>query len=176
MIISMDKLSSKYASAACSALKVDSKGKQLVARKLATDNKGGLNVHKYHLASLVWNVADDALGLVLARKQLPSSDGINHQAGILEILDAKDLSVMQDRGRTASHDFGDSFHLSEDGKFLGTNIGDMYPRGIQLIDFSRTSKQRHKTVYKMKIDKSRYYGYNQVRSYAKIIDMRAPAL
>ena len=173
MIISKDKLSSKWISASCSAMKVDSKGKQLVARKLATDKNGGLNIHGYHLASLVWNVADDALGLVIARTMLPSGDGLNHQAGVLVTLDAKDLSTMQDRGTTASHDFGNSVHLSEDGKFLGTIIGDAYPRGIKLFDFSRYSKQRGIDVYKIKINKSYKFGYNQVRLKAEKIYMRA---
>ena len=108
---------------------------------------------------MAWNVADNTLGLVISRQMTNT-----HQGGILVVLDGKDMSIVRNWGQVMSHEFGNSLHVAEDGTFLGVDIGDFAPRGIQLFDFSTTRGKQSKTVYKFKIDDRSQFGYNQVRS------------
>ena len=112
---------------------------------------------------MAWNVADNTLGLVLARTM---TNG--HQGGILVVLDGKDMSTAQNWGHVASHELGNSLHVAEDGTFLGVDVGDYWPRGLQLFDFSKTRGEQSKTVYRYK--RNVHKKDTQVRT-----DMGAPA-
>ena len=130
----------------CSGIKVDSAGKVLVARKYDTDEQG-LDMLRFNHAgaSLTWNVADNTLGLVMSRIMTNS-----HQGAVAIVLDGKDMSVVANRGQTAGHSWANSVHVAKDGKFLGADIGDNFPRGIVVYEFSKTSKKKGKVVYSMK--------------------------
>ena len=130
----------------CSGIKVDSEGKQLSARKYDTSSDG-LNMKSFSApaASLAWNTADNTLGLVIARGMLNG-----HQGATTAVLDGKDMSVVTHRGWASSHSFGNSLHVGENGKFVGADIGDNFPRGINLMQFSKTSKKQSRVVYTFK--------------------------
>ena len=130
----------------CSGIKVDSKGKQLVARKYDTSSDG-LNMKRWSspAGSMAWNTADNTLGLVIARNM---NNG--HQGATTVVLDGKDMSVVMYRGWASSHSFGNSLHMGENGKFVGADIGDNFPRGINLMQFSKSSKKQSRVVYNFK--------------------------
>ena len=130
----------------CKGIKVDSAGKVLVARQYDT-SANGLSIKKFSTpaASLAWNTADNTLGLLISRGMMNG-----HQGAIAVVLDGKDMSVVEHRGQTSSHSFGNSLHMGENGKFVGADIGDNFPRGINVHQFSKTSKKRSRVVYTFK--------------------------
>lgn len=60
------------------------------------------------------------------------------------------MSVLKNWGQTSGHSFGNSLHTSKDGKFLGADMGDNYPRGINLFSFSKGAGKRSKVAYTFK--------------------------
>ena len=134
-----------------SGIKVDRQGKPLVVRKYDT-SRNGLGLYRYSSAgaSMAWNTADNTLGLVLSKLNLKSGDGLNHQGATALVLDGKDMSIIHYRGGTSSHSFANSLHVSEKGKFLGADLGDNFPRGINLFEFSKASSKRSKLAYHFK--------------------------
>ena len=134
-----------------SGIKVDSTGKQLAAAKYDTSNRG-LNIYKWSSSgcSLAWNNADNTLGLIISRTMVRGGDGLNHQGAIAVVLDGKDMSVLKNWGQTSGHSFGNSLHVGKGGKFLGGDMGDNYPRGINIFDFSKDEGTRGKVVYTFK--------------------------
>ena len=127
------------------AIKVDVKGKQLVTRKLDTSVKY-LNVYKFDWpgSSLAWNAADNTLGFIVTRVMNA------HQGATGAVLDGKDLSIIR-VGGGSSHSWANSLHVTEDGKqFLATDLGDNFPRGIQVFAFSKTESKKNKLVFTMK--------------------------
>ena len=128
------------------AVKVDAQGKKLVTRKVDTTVKTGLDVYKFDWpgCSLAWNVADNTLGFIVTR--IMSA----HQGAIGAVLDGKDLSLLR-RGGGSSHSWANSIHVTDDGKqFLAVDLGDNFPRGIQVFAFSKTKAKTNKLVYSMK--------------------------
>ena len=136
----------KKTPARCSGLKVNSEGKLLAVRDYDTSAMG-LDIYKFSGsgASMAWNTADNTLGLVIARGMLNM-----HQAATSAVIDGKDMSLVKVAGQTASHSFSNSLHVGKDGKFLGADLGDNFPRGINLLSFSKTSKKQSKVVYTFK--------------------------
>ena len=137
----------------CSGIKVDSKGKVLAAKKYDTGTKnGGLNIYQYSTsgASIAWNAADNTLGLVISRTMTKGGDGLNHQGAIAVVIDANNMNVLKNYGQTSGHSFGNSLHTGSNGKFVGADMGDNYPRGINLFDFSKSDYKKSKVVYTFK--------------------------
>ena len=64
-------------------IRVNSAGKELASKKYDT-GKSGLNIYSLSTpgSSLVWNTADNTLGLVISRTMTKSGDGLNHQGAI----------------------------------------------------------------------------------------------
>merc|ERR1740123_511218 len=121
------------------AIKVSSSSGQEIARRSLDTNKQfpGLDIHEFSTsgASIAWNTNTGMLGLVLARTMTQSSDGLNHQGAIAIVIEASSLSVVRNRGQTSGHSFANSLTLSKDGSFLGMDLGDNYPRGVNVWKF-----------------------------------------
>ena len=142
----------KVTPSSCSGIKVDSDGNQLAAKNYDTSNQG-LNIYKIDPgssgSSLAWNLDDNTLGLVVSRTMTRGGDGLNHQGAIAVVLDSSDMSIVKNYGQTSGHSFGNSLHADTTG-FVGADMGDNYPRGIHLFDFSKTTRKRSKVVYTFK--------------------------
>ena len=132
----------------CVGCKVDAAGKVLAAKKYDTGKKG-LNIYEHDTpgSSLVWSPADNTFGLIISRTMTISADGLNHQGAIAVVLDSADMSIIHNYGQTSGHSLGNSLHLARDGTFLGADLGDNYPRGIHLHNFSKTMRRQGKVVH-----------------------------
>jgi len=109
----------------------DSKGKAL--RECPVDmSKDGFNVYKYGgrwMGSMSYSKG--MLGLIFPRTYYKSSDGLRHQAAVAATFPAN-LSKVQKVGQTSSHSFGNFLVANLRGGFIGMDLGDNYPRGINL--------------------------------------------
>ena len=126
--------------------KFDAAGKELAEVDLNGAKSGGLNIVSFS-SSLKSNrfpatmtVSGDKVGLMLGRKMHKSSDGLNHQGGIGVVFDASSLSTLKNLGQTSGHSFGNVLTVNKDGEFLGIDLGDNYPRGINLHKFTEASR------------------------------------
>lgn len=95
---------------------------------------------------MVWDTANNKIGLVLARKYTRGRDGLNHQGASAFVLDPDTLNVASTPYKqTSGHSFANSLILASDNTFLGMDLGDNYPRGINVWGFksdgSRLGKQ-----------------------------------
>lgn len=79
----------------------------------------------------------DTLLLMIARKMHASGDGLNHQGGIAVKFDAKSLQKIRNFGQTSGHSFDNLIALNDRGDFVGMDLGDNYPRGVNLHTFNR---------------------------------------
>jgi hypothetical protein len=79
----------------------------------------------------------DTLLLMIARKMHASGDGLNHQGGIAVKFDAKSLQKITNFGQTSGHSFDNIIALNDKGDFVGMDLGDNYPRGVNLHTFNR---------------------------------------
>lgn len=84
--------------------------------------------------NLVYDKKGKALGLHFSRTMPQTPDGLNHQAAGVIFFHPDSLKIWQERDdkpiQTASHSFGSNMFLGSDGKFVGIEIGDQYPRGV----------------------------------------------
>jgi len=122
--------------------KVDSAGALL--KKASVEGKkvsGGLNMVQF-ASSILKNsyagalrVSGTRLGLMLGRKMHKASDGLNHQGGIAAVFDTSTLALVKYHGQTSGHSFGNELTVNKDGEFLAIDLGDNYPRGVNLHKF-----------------------------------------
>jgi len=128
--------------------KVSNKGSLINQRKLDA-SKSGLNIYHFgnYMADLQF--ANGKLALFIARTMFASSDGLNHQGGIAVVFDANTLSLIRNFGQTSGHSFDNYLTLNSNNEFLGIDLGDNYPRGINLHKFT-DSQIRSKVVYTFK--------------------------
>jgi len=110
-------------------------GETLATKSLDTSSSG-LDVARFTSsgASMVWNAHTGMVGVVLSRLMTN-----RHQGAIAFVLDDTTLEI-QTKFWTASHSFGNSMLLASDGSFISMDLGDNYPRGINLCRFDSTSK------------------------------------
>merc|ERR1719310_2441996 len=103
-------------------------GKTLKKKKLNA-GRDGLAIKKFDgvcAASMVWNTQTGIVGGVLSRKMIPS-----HQAAMFFLLDATTLKIVK-TGGMASHSLGNSISVASDNSFLAVDLGDNFPRGINI--------------------------------------------
>ena len=80
--------------------------------------------------------ANGTLGLLLGRQM---HNG--HQGGIAVVFDAATLRILKHQGQTSSHSFGNVLTVNSQTEFVGIDLGDNYPRGINLHRFTKTTRQ-----------------------------------
>ena len=121
-----------------------SEGKKILSKTLDTSKKSGLNIWVFdgdETATLVFN--ENKLGLIISRTMNKSSDGLNHQGAIAVMLDPETLSVTRNFGQTSGHSFDNILYADPNGGFYGFDMGDNYPRGInvhRIVDDNIRSK------------------------------------
>ncbi len=123
--------------------KVNQNG-SLIMKSTPDVSKSGLNIFHFgnYMADL--QLANGKLAMFIARTMFASSDGLNHQGGIAVVFDANTLSVIRNLGQTSGHSFDNYLTLNSNNEFLGIDLGDNYPRGINLHKF--TDSQIHSQV------------------------------
>jgi hypothetical protein len=129
-------------------MSVDSKGTRIATAALDL-SKDGLNIYNYkgsESGSLVYN--QGTLGLIISRTMNRSGDGLNHQGAIALTFDANTLKVLRNFGQTSGHSFDNILYPRAEGGFLGMDLGDNYPRGINMHMIN--SNMQSKVIYTFK--------------------------
>lgn len=125
-------------------------GKPLASGKLDT-SAAGLNAVSFgdYVTSMAWS--DGRIGVMCGRTMHRSADGLNHQGGIAFVLDAGTLALIRNLGQTSGHSFDSVITAEKDGWFSGVDLGDNYPRGINLNRFDGAGK-KSAVVYTFKTE------------------------
>ncbi len=116
------------------AYKCGADGKPLAAKALDA-SATGLNAVDFEddVASMAWS--SGKLGIILSRRMHRGADGLNHQGGISLVLDAGNLGLLKYHGQTSGHSFDSMVVAGPDATFAGIDLGDNYPRGVNLHRF-----------------------------------------
>ncbi|CAJ1358874.1 unnamed protein product [Effrenium voratum] len=103
-------------------------------------------------ASLAWHVSSGTIAMSVAMQWVDGGDGVNHQGTTNIIFNATTLQKVR-TSAAASHSWANSLHVSEKEDFyLGMDLGDAYPRGIQVWELEASSSgKQHRVVYRNKI-------------------------
>ena len=137
------------------------KSKALVLQKTALAGKvlvekphdsgpSGLNITEFGesgIASMA--LSQGTIGLILGRTMHKTEDGLNHQGAIGVVFSAADLTLIKNLGQTSGHSFDSYLTSVAAGDFLGIDLGDNYPRGVHLHQFS-ASEIKSQVVYTFK--------------------------
>jgi hypothetical protein len=128
--------------------KIDKNGK-IVLQKSYNSDKNNLDIFKigYWTASMCYTKG--SLVMMFARTMNKSSDGLNHQGGIAVIFDANTLEIKSNTGQTSGHSFDNFLTVTQQGEFIGIDLGDNYPRGINLHKIKELNRNS-KVVYSFK--------------------------
>lgn len=112
----------------------------------------GLNIYSFSPpgGSMAWDVTNSKIAVIISRTMLKGSDGLNHQGAIAVFLDGNTMAVLQNTGQTSGHSFANSL-LKGNTQFIGADLGDNYPRGINLHTMDPSALTRSsKLVYQFK--------------------------
>lgn len=163
----------KSVAAKAEILKANSYTGQIIFRKTLPTDKGHMDMYNFHSsgASGVWDRATNKIGLCFARTMTKGSDGLNHQGAIFLVFDGLN-GDLQNLGQTSSHSFGNSVVMGSDGNFLGMDLGDNFPRGINVWRKSPDPAQHiaNKVVYTFKTKHATSAGSNNYPVYPEISD------
>ena len=124
-------------------IKSDADGNELTRATVDTSREGlnmtifGSHQDADNHGTLKWS--NGKLGLMLTRTMTQSDDGLNHQGGIAAVFDADTLDRVAFHGQTSGHSFSNFLTVDGDGRFLGIDLGDNYPRGVHLHRFTDSS-------------------------------------
>ena len=146
-----------------SAFKVAPDGSVVTSKALDTNS---LNCYQFFAAgaSLAWSVETNEIAFIISRTMKRGGDGLNHQGAIAVVLDGTTLDVIKNLGQTSGHSFANAISVARNktrdmakpgnGEFVGVDLGDNYPRGINVHRISRTGKSS-KVVYEFKTQHGR---------------------
>ena len=117
-------------------------------------SKKGLNITSFGAVSgssnqVAMRYSGGKIGMFLARKMHKAGDGLNHQGAISLVVDGESLKVLKNHGQSSGHSFESYLTLDDDGRFLGVDLGDNYPRGVHLHRFD-DSGRKSRVVYTFK--------------------------
>lgn len=107
-------------------------GKILKQEKIPT-GKNEANVFCFDTCNLA--LSGQTIAMVVSRRMTQSDDGLNHQGGYACVFQADTLAMVKGFGQTSGHSFANSLAVRSDGKFMGMDLGDNYPRGINCWNF-----------------------------------------
>ena len=146
----------------CDGFKVSSSGAVLVQKAFDTSKTHpGFNLFSFFKsgAALTWNVETDELALLISRTMTRGGDGLNHQGCIGVVMNALTLAVTKNVGQMSGHSFANFVTVAKKkaitpsdeavGEFIAVDLGDNYPRGINVHRFTAT-KRVSKVVYAFK--------------------------
>ncbi len=130
--------------------KLSNKGNLLAQKKHSSAEKD-LNIFRvgYYGGILVHSAG--TLGFFMGRTMNKSDDGLNHQGGIGVTFDANSLDIIKNTGQTSGHSFDNYLTKNEAGDFIGIDLGDNYPRGINLHRMTKQDRAA-KLVYAFKTE------------------------
>ena len=112
----------------CSA---DKSGKKI--KQQSFKSEFSINLFEEFGATMVCK--GDVLGLMFARTLLAGSDGLNHQSGSAATFSKTSLALISNHGQTSGHSFDNFLMISSTNEFVGMDLGDNYPRGINVHRF-----------------------------------------
>lgn len=118
-------------------IKYDSNGTQVGMFNLNSDrrSKGGFDIMEpiaHANSRLVYT--NGKVAILMGKKQHKNeNDGLNHQSGILVVVDSNTMSLLKDESstQTASHSF-DQRLIADGNDFVYLDLADNYPRGFYL--------------------------------------------
>lgn len=131
--------------------KCNSKGMNIISKDINTAKKNGLNIYSFGNYMADMQYLKGKLGFFIARTMHASSDGLNHQGGIAVLFNANTLEKERYFGQTSGHSFDNYLTTSSENKFIGIDLGDNYPRGINLHKFDE-SRIHSRIVYTFKTE------------------------
>lgn len=127
--------------------KASAKGQYIKAKQYSTAKKG-LNVYSFRFMATL-KYAQGKVALMIGRTMRKSSDGLNHQGGIAVVFDANTLEQIHHHGQTSGHSFDNYLTANQAGQFIAIDLGDNYPRGVNLHRFDGKRRQSQ-VVYTFK--------------------------
>jgi hypothetical protein len=128
--------------------KIDFDGKTLLSKSFYSFAN---TTNIYKVDDNICSMKSDGINIIvlLARKMYKSFDGLNHQAGLAMIFNCNTLELDWKINNTASHSFENYLMLDSKRTFVGMELGDCYPRGINLHKFKgKLHKSRVIYTYK----------------------------
>lgn len=130
--------------------KADKNGKQL-AQQVQSSAQKDLDLWDIGSYAGVLAYSKGKVAMFMARRMNKSSDGLNHQGGIGALFDASNMQILRNYGQTSGHSFDNFLMVNKNGEFIGMDLGDNYPRGINMHKFDENSTYiQHKLVYTFK--------------------------
>jgi hypothetical protein len=138
-------------------LKTDATGKEL-KRSNPDASVEGMNITFFGSLGSESNigsmqVSNGEVALIIGRRMHRGADGLNHQGAIAVIFDASTLQTKKNLGQTSGHSFSNLLTLDQKGGFVGLDLGDNYPRGLNLHRISNTGLLSN-VVYTFKTEHS----------------------
>ena len=130
--------------------KANAAGRLMTTKRYDTSKKG-MNIYSFRNYMVSLKHTRGKLALMIGRTMHKSGDGLNHQGGIAVIFDANNLNLLRNTGQTSGHSFDNYLTTNSEGKFLAIDLGDNYPRGINLHRFDET-RRRSQVVYTFKTE------------------------
>lgn len=122
---------------------------QLIHKQVQNSDPSELNIFRIGHYGGTLSYQKGCLLYMQGRTMNKSSDGLNHQGGIGVAFDPETLLILRNFGQTSGHSFDNFLTTSQDGNFLGIDLGDNYPRGIHFHTFSKTDRSSQ-VVYTFK--------------------------
>jgi hypothetical protein len=104
---------------------------------------------------------------MLERRINRREDGLQHYDGSAFVFSADDLSLVKKLGMTAGHSWGNHMIVNKEGDFLGVDLGDDFPRGVNLSTFDQTSLLK-KLIYNARTAREGVAGENPNRTFTEI--------
>jgi hypothetical protein len=92
-------------------------------------------MYKFGKETACLGISGNKLLLMIARTMHQSNDGLNHQGGIAVLFNADNLDQLKNYGQTSGHSFDNFLMVDSSGEFIGMDLGDNYPRGINVHKF-----------------------------------------
>lgn len=123
--------------------KATSEGEPVGMRGFDTSAKG-LNIKGFGRNSGSMSVSGNRVALIFSRTMFNG-----HQGAIARIFDTEKLEIIKRVGQTSSHSFDNILGVDSQGRFLGMDLGDNYPRGLHLHHFD-ADKRASRVVYTFK--------------------------
>ncbi len=138
--------------------KVDAQGKLLLQTPLDTaptppigSARDALDISLFEGNVAAMRYVNGLLGVMLGRRLHRREDGLQHQSGVALVYNAATLKLQKNFGQTSGHSFENVLTTNQAGQFVGIDLGDNYPRGVNLHKFDGAQIQS-KVVYTFKTE------------------------
>lgn len=96
---------------------------------------GPNDLNVWYFNSCVLVLSGNRIGMIITRTMTIGEDGVNHQGGLAAVFDTDSLKMVKNHGQTTGHDFATSLLRRSDGMFMGMDLGDKFPKGVNCWNF-----------------------------------------